>query len=415
MRAIRYDRVGRVYLDRAGVTPPPGGMRARVDETTGFLHVRDVNIARSGLLAYTDGQSIWNELRTDAELIKAAPSFSNNVFTNTHPAEMVTTANVARVQAGTVGNVTVQGKFLVADEIIIRDRASIDRASEPGGWELSIGFFADVVPFNRGTVDGEQVRFEQTGLEGNHTAGVEQGRAGPECRLPGTDSARSVVALADYIAHQHQPATAEGVPMKTEEEQKAAAELKAKKDAADAKAKTDAEAKAKIDAEAAEAKTKAAEATVEAALKTAEAAGWKRPAVQDEGKKPEPKIDHAKLVRDRVSLVDKASKILDSIDHDADDRTIQIAVIAKVDGAESIIDSADWSNDQVLGSFNSAVRAHTRGPKVDTASQIQRMTGHSGSGGKVEKIDLNEEYAKMTTVLRDAHRKPAAHQEARSA
>ncbi len=414
MRAIRYDRVGRVYIDRAGATPPLGGIRAIVDATTGFLHVKDVNIARSGLLAYTDGKTVWNELRTDAELTKAAPSFSNNVFTNTHPAEMVTTANVARVQAGTVGNVTVQGKFLVADEIIIRDRASIDRASQPGGWELSIGFFADVVPSSRGIVDGEQVRFEQLELEGNHTAGVEQGRAGPECRLPGCDSARSVVALADYIAHQHQPATAEGVPMKTEEEKKAAAEAKAKKDAADVKAKADAEAKAKIDAAAADAKTKAAEATVEAALKTAEAAGWKRPAVKDEGVKPAP-VDTKKLIRDRVSLISKAGKILDNVDQAADDRTIQLAVIAKVDGAECIVDSKGWSDDQVLGSFNSAVRSHTRGPKIDTASQIAAMTGHSGSSKRTEKIDLNEIHAKMTTELRDAHRKPAAHQEARSA
>ena len=384
MRAVRFDRVCRVYVDRPGTdfAPPTNGVRARVDGTTGFLHVRDVNIARSGLLAYTDGQSIWNELRTDAELTKAAPSFSNNVFTNTHPAEMVTTSNVAKVQAGTVGNVTVQGKFLVADEIIITDRASIDRASEPGGWELSIGFFADVVPSSRSIVDGEQVRFEQKALEGNHTAGVEQGRAGPDCRLPGMDSACSVVALADSFTQQtnHQPASAEDTPMPDEK----------KADAPEPKQDT------------------AVETTPPA---TPEAAAPVAPVESQ----PVAVVDTAKIVRERVSLIRAADAVLDSVDDTADDRTIRLAVVAKVYGADAIASADGWSDDRLAGEFSGAIRSHKSQPKIDTASQIQRMTGHAADGHKVEKIDLNEIHAQMAKELRDAHRKPAAHQEARSA
>lgn len=383
---FRIDRIGTVYVDRAEM--PAGGIRGHIDSITGFLHVRDSKIARSGTLEYTDGQTVWNEFRSDAAIERAAPSFSNVVFTNTHPPVLVTTENAEQFTAGHVGTVRKQGAFLIADEIVITRADAIARAQEPGGWELSIGFLTDVVKRD-GVHDGTSFAFEQTNLEGNHVAGEDVGRAGPECRL-GMDSAFSVAALAELDAPEHSHSPAKGGPM-TDEEKKAA-EAKAK---ADAKIKADAEAKVKADA-------------AEAAKKAAEAK-----AKQDPPKEPEVKIDHAKMVRDRVAILDSAKSILGKVDHDADDPTIMLAVIAKVDGEDTMKAIADKSDDFIRASFDAAVRTHERQSRVDTAAQIAAMTGVRGDA-QGEKFDLNKEFNSYTTYLRDAHKKPAAHTEPKS-
>jgi hypothetical protein len=123
------------------------------------------------------------------------------------------------------------------------------------------------------------------------------------------------------------------------------------------------------------------------------------------------KIDHAKLVRERVALIRAADKVLDSVDETADDRTIQLAVISKVDGKDAIVDSERWSDDRVAGAFDGAIRAHGRTPKVDTASQIQFMTGFRGDSSRTEKLDLKSEFDSMVGRMRNAHKKPTAHQE----
>ncbi len=392
LRVYREDRIGVVYVvDERGRLPAgagPGALKATLDPTTGFLHVQDSRMARSGPLEYSDGQTVWTEFRSDAAVRAGAPSFANIVFTNRHPPVLVTTENIQDFQAGHVGNTRTDGVFMVADELVITRRDAIDRAQQPGGWELSIGFLADVLRRDGVAPDGTPFKFEQLNLEGNHLAGVDQGRAGPECRL-GMDSAFSVAALADSATTPSPPLTHHGGTMPTEEEKKAAE--------AKAKLKADAAAKIKADAEKAE------------QLKADEA---KRKA--DEANKPADapaKFDHAAAVRGRIAIVDSVKTVLGTVDHEADDSTLMLAVIAKVDGEDAMKAVAAKSDDYVRATFDAAVRTHAKQSRTDTAMQIAGVVsrGHMDTAPADKKIDLAAEFDKLNTYYRDAHKQPAAH------
>lgn len=384
VQAFRVDRIGRVFVgDRLPPGAPAGSLRGRIDETTGFLHVGESKIARSGTLVYSDGRQEWREFRSDATIAQAAESFSGVVFTHNHPPVMVTKDNVSQFQAGQVANARKDGKFLVVDEIIITRPSAIDRAQKPGGWELSIGFLTEVVRRD-GVHDGKDFAFEQTLLEGNHVAGVDEGRAGPEIRLA-MDSAFSIAALIEPDAPTTPP-TAD-----------------AEENTMDPKEKTDG---------APEETPKATPEPPKAAVTDAAPDPKPVAAAAPEPAK-EPRIDHAKLVRDRVSLIRAADLVLDSVDDSADDDTIRLAVIAKVEGNDAIAGHENWSPDYLRASFDGAVRSHKRRPTVDTAAQIAFMTGGRAprKDGDAEVLDLGDIHKQYQADMRGAYLKPAAHTE----
>jgi len=362
-RAFRVDRIGVVMVtDREDL--PTGVLRARIDETTGFLHVRDSKIARSGTLRYSDGEREWMEYRSDSTIERAADSFGGVVFTKDHPPVLVTADNVSRYQAGHVGSVRKDGAFLVADEIVITRRDAIERAQQPGGWELSIGFLTDVVRQDGESPQGDAYQYIQTNLEGNHLAGVDEGRAGPECRLA-MDSAYSVTAISDGNATGTELATAKENTM--EKETQAAEVPETKADSAEQ--------------------------------------------VRDDAPAKVEKVDHAKLVRERVNLVRHAEAILGEakFDENADDETLMLAVIAKVDGEDVMRKVAEMAAEGQRASFDAAVRAHKKAQRVDTAAQIAGITSavhFDGAAKQGEEIDLASELASLNQYYKDAHRSP---------
>ncbi len=387
VQSFRVDRIGTVFvIDKGAELPtdaPAGSLAGRIDETTGFLHIKDSKIARSGTLVYSDGRQEWREFRSDATIAQAAESFSGVVFTHNHPPVMVTKDNVSQFQAGQVTNARKVGKFLVADEIIITRPSAIDRAQQPGGWELSIGFLTDVVRRD-GVHDQQAFSFEQLALEGNHVAGVDEGRAGPEIRLA-MDSAFSITALIEPDAPTTPPtADAEENTMKPEEKKDGAPKETPEVQPAPAP-------KAPVIDAAPEPKPKADETPLP---------------------EKEPRVDHAKLVRDRVSLIRAADLVLDSVDDSADDKTIRLAVIAKVHGNDAIAGHESWDEGYLRGSFDSALASHKR-PTVDTAQQIAFMTGGRvpQKDGAGEAPDFAAVHAAYTLDMRNAHLKPAAHTE----
>lgn len=152
----------------------------------GFLRVEPSRLARDGTLVYSDGREEWNEFRSAEELVKAARSFDLVPLTWDHPPEMLTSSNVRHWQCGSVGTVTVEnvdGVTYLVGSVLITDPGLIRAAQDGECCELSIGFLARVWEKSGVAPDGLSFKFLQTDLEGNHVAAVEEGRAGPICRL----------------------------------------------------------------------------------------------------------------------------------------------------------------------------------------------------------------------------------------
>jgi hypothetical protein len=176
---FRVDRIGVIHTDRER----RDGILA---ETTpeGFLKC-DALLTRTGVFEYMDSEgNAWGEYRDAAEVFDADSlnSFSMVVITDDHPAEMVTTDNVKDVQVGHVGSDVRRDGDFVRASLIITDPQVI-RSIQDGKVELSCGYFAQVVQDSGVAPDGTPYTSRQTDIRGNHLALVDEGRAGPACRI----------------------------------------------------------------------------------------------------------------------------------------------------------------------------------------------------------------------------------------
>lgn len=379
-RVSRVDRIGVVYV--GDLAPARGALRAVVDPSTGFLRVGRSHIARTGPLVYGDGEREWVEYRDAAQLFAPATiaSFSRIVLTSDHPEGLVTAANAREHSVGFTGSALRDGVYLDADEIVITDPRAIERARRPGGVELSIGFTAEVVRRDGVAADGTAYQYAQEDLEGNHLALVDIGRAGPACRLA-MDAAITVAAL-----HPAETVTITTSAMVATVATEAVA----------------AEGKKTMD---------------EKEKDTAPAAGGGEPHVGPPDHAPkheEVKADHAALVRARVAIVDHAGKILGSVDHNADDETIMLAVVARVDGDAGIKGAGAWSPEYLRARFDAAILADERAKRVDTARQIAGIVDAFAPGHRSgqDSIDLDVELMKLNNYYRDAWKAPRGGTEA---
>lgn len=176
---IRIDKLGPVHTDP---TRTDGVLAVMTPE--GFLQC-DALITRTGVFDYqdSDGNS-WGEFRDASEVFDetSLESFRMVVMTDDHPNQMVTVDNVKDVQVGHVGSdVRREGDFVRAS-LTITDKDVI-RSIQDGKIELSCGYFAQVVQDAGVAPDGTPFTSRQTKIRGNHLALVDQGRAGPVCRL----------------------------------------------------------------------------------------------------------------------------------------------------------------------------------------------------------------------------------------
>jgi hypothetical protein len=182
--------VVRVRVDRTTIrfslAPRSDSLQAEIT-SQGFLRVPPSRLARDGTLIYSDGTKEWNEYRSADELGKAAATFSLAPLTWDHPPEMVTADNVKAYQVGHIGDVLIQtdddGVTYIVAPVVITDAGLIRAVMAGECCELSIGFIARVWDSPGVTPAGVPYQFVQTDLEGNHVAVVEEGRAGPICRL----------------------------------------------------------------------------------------------------------------------------------------------------------------------------------------------------------------------------------------
>jgi uncharacterized protein len=159
----------------------------------GFLRLKG-RIARTGNQLYFDASgNEWIEHRPAEEVFRkeSMQSFEMAIVTDDHPPEMVTVENVDKYKKGILGSQIVQdGIFLIAD-ILITDKKLIQSIMDGLKVELSCGYFATILDKAGFDENGQTYDKIQTEIEGNHVAVVEEGRAGPECKLFISDSATS--------------------------------------------------------------------------------------------------------------------------------------------------------------------------------------------------------------------------------
>jgi hypothetical protein len=194
----RIDRLGPIHTD---ATRTDGVLAELTPE--GFLRCSAL-ITRTGVFEYQDADgNTWGEYREAEEVFDgdSLDSFRMVVVTDDHPAAMVDSSNVRDVQVGHVGSDVRRDGDFVRASLTITDPEVI-RSINDGKVELSCGYFAQVVQDPGVAPDGTPYTSRQTKIRGNHLALVDQGRAGPECRLQ--LDARDAITREDILMPKKQ-------------------------------------------------------------------------------------------------------------------------------------------------------------------------------------------------------------------
>lgn len=213
-----------VLVDRLDAPTPQRSSAVRTKD--GYL-LADAYIARDGLLRYSDGTSSWMEYRPRDELVAAAATWQHAPVTDDHPRRMVDAQNWAEVARGVhVSAPVVEGPLkdgvsYLRAQLLITDAALISKLESGEARELSIGFTATILPApGRTAPDGTRCDAVQTGLDGNHTAVVVRGRAGPACAIVLDGAAIAIhdpsvsVSAGQSDSNMPQPKTPKTAPAK---------------------------------------------------------------------------------------------------------------------------------------------------------------------------------------------------------
>lgn len=163
------------------------------DPNTGFLHAKNVPIARVGVFPYrTVNNDVVMEAKLPTELLSdsTVESANSKPITDGHPSQLVTADNSKALMKGfTAENAHVDGDMVKVD-MTITDADLIKEIGD-GKEELSIGFKTEVVPA-QGEYQGVHYDSVQRNIQINHVAVVDRGRAGHSVRITG-DSAEMVL------------------------------------------------------------------------------------------------------------------------------------------------------------------------------------------------------------------------------
>lgn len=153
----------------------------------GYLRVR-VKAARSGVQQYSDGISVWGELRPIEEVFstESLASWSFKPFTNDHPPDFVGIHNWGIYGCGVVGEARrvpgPDGDDYVEVTLVVNDFDTLV-AIKGGKVELSAGYTANIKAESGRDHKGREYRYRQTGIYINHLSLVDRGRAGPLARI----------------------------------------------------------------------------------------------------------------------------------------------------------------------------------------------------------------------------------------
>lgn len=161
----------------------------RIDPASGHMHVAGSNISKATVNPYygreipgwqelgLEAEKIYQVLRPAAELEKAAQSFVGKPLVIIHKA-MSADDHDRTVVVGALTRVWFEHPYLKAD-LSIWDGEAIAGIESDEQRELSCGY-GYVPVLQSGTFEGQDHEIVMTEIGGNHTALVEEGRAGPD-------------------------------------------------------------------------------------------------------------------------------------------------------------------------------------------------------------------------------------------
>jgi len=382
---MRYDRIGSFAMS----TDPTGPARADSDSADwrcikteeGFLRCYGY-LAKPGVFGYSDPEgNEWTEWKPAEELHspETLASFGLMVVTDDHPPEMVNIENVSQYQKGHIGDqIEPDQEGKIKAQILITDADLVSKI-ESGKQELSVGYriAADETPGT--SPEGVPYDVKQTEIRGNHLAVVDQGRAGPTCRLT-LDSAkiafgRGIIAMKRKDELDPMEALRvenEALKAKVEEQAAKLAELGTAPPAADSMT----EGELPMDADACAEPAPAPKmdslmgriASLEAQLKNAT------------------KLD-SKRIDARVALVERARQVLgatcktDGLSDSAIKKSVVLAIQPELKGK---LDHA--SEGYIDGAYESSLSIHQS--KLD--NELGRLVFDSSTGhGAEEKFDFD--------------------------
>jgi len=378
---LRYDYIGSFSLSTSEKRKDEDWSCVKTEE--GFLRCYGY-LARPGVFGYSDQEgNSWSEYKPAAELHdpETLASFGLMIVTNDHPPEMVNIDNVSQYQKGHIGD-DIQAETgpegRVRAQILITDSDLVQKI-ESGKQELSVGYRIEADDTPGASPEGVPYDVVQRQIRGNHLAIVDQGRAGPTCRLT-LDSAeiafgRGIITMKRKDEMDPMEALKienEALKAKVEEQAAKLAELGTAPPAADSMAEEEIPLDADACAEPAPAPKMDALlgriASLEVQLKSA-------------GKMDSARIDA------RVALVERARQVLgatcktDGLSDAMIKKSVVLAIQPELKGK---LDHA--SEGYIDGAYESSLGIHQS--KLD--SELGRLVFDSSSGhGAEEKFDFD--------------------------
>lgn len=151
----------------------------------GFIKGRAI-VTKCGVFLYKNADgTVRKELRHPDEVMvpESLESMKMIPIVDGHPPErLVTAENAKRLGIGYTGE-TVEDEmpFIIAN-MVITDKAMVEKIKSKKKNELSLGYTVDLIPM-AGVYNGEPYDYKQTNIRYNHLALVDEARAGPEARI----------------------------------------------------------------------------------------------------------------------------------------------------------------------------------------------------------------------------------------
>lgn len=356
-----------------------GSLRKPRRKPNGYMDA-DGYATRIGIFVYRNPDGTTRrELRPPDEVFKAASleSLARVAVTDSHPPEMLSSANTAKYQRGTVGEGVARDSDYVRAPLTLTDAQLIAKV-EAGKTALSAGYTCNL-DSTPGEWNGEKYDAVQRDIVYNHLAIVDVARGGPEIRIR-MDAADAVMVLPKETVRM-ETIRLDGVDYEVTPQAKQAI------------AREQGKAQARIDAAEAEARKATeqrdrAQALADAEKERADKEKRRADAAED------PKALDARVAA-RASLLTEAAKVLGAEKLDGlSPREIKVKVLTKL-GVKNL--AADASDAYVDGRYDSALEALPKVAIADanraalTASTAPRADGESAEDAARKR---NQEWAK---------------------
>lgn len=336
----------------------------------GFL-IADAFAVRTGIQKYAGYEvgrpdlAVVNVYRAEDEVfsVSTLQSFSHVPVTNDHPSVAVTKDNWKDLAVGEASTDVLRDGQRMKIPLVLKDAGAI-AAVQSGKRELSAGYACDLVWEDGLTPDGEAYQAKQTNIRANHVAIVQRGRAGSEFRIG--DSAANW-GVAPITADEETPmnlrtVVIDGLSIQTTDQ---GAEAITKLQGQIAKLTGDAS-------------TVTATHTAAIVAKDTEIGDLKVKLADAEKKLPDA-ATITKMVADRATLIDTASKIAKDVKFDGltDAEIRKLAVAAKF-GDDMVKDASEA---EIAGMFKAATKDGTTGAIDPVRNALQNRVNDAAPKG----------------------------------